>query len=87
MFRNYLATAWRSAGRDRLHTIINVLGLSIGLAAAILIALYIRHELSYDNFLAGNDRVYRVTTQLTDPGRNMVWYSDAPQHTARVAGG
>jgi putative ABC transport system permease protein len=81
MFRNYLTTAWRSAGRDRLHTIINVLGLSIGLGAAILIALYIRHELSYDNFLTGNDRVYRVTTQLTDPGRRMVWYPDAPQHT------
>jgi putative ABC transport system permease protein len=82
MFRSYLASAWRSARRDRLHTIINILGLAIGLAAAILIALYLRHELSYDNFLTGNDRVYRVSTQITIPGRAMSWYSGPPEHTA-----
>jgi len=82
MFRSYLATAWRSASRDRLHSVINVLGLAIGLAAAILIALYIRHELSYDTFLADNDRVYRVSTQITNTGRAMSWYAGAPEHTA-----
>jgi putative ABC transport system permease protein len=82
MFRNYLSAAWRSANRDRLHTIINVLGLAIGLAAAILIALYLRHELSYDNFLVDGDRVYRVSTQITTPGRALAWNSSAPEHTA-----
>ena len=82
MFRNYLASAWRSANRDRLLTIINVFGLAIGLAAAILIALYLRHELSYDDFLTDADRVYRVSTQMTTPGRAMSWSSSAPEHTA-----
>ena len=82
MLRNYLASAWRSAVRDRLHTLINIGGLALGLAAALLIALYVRHELTYDNFLDGADRVYRVSAQLTVPGRPMAWYADPPEHTA-----
>jgi putative ABC transport system permease protein len=82
MFSHYLTAAWRNATRDRLHTIINVLGLAIGLAAAILIVLYLRHELSYDNFLTDHDRVYRVSAQITVPGRPMVWVAAAPEHTA-----
>ena len=82
MFRHYLIAAWRSARRDRLHSVINVLGLAIGLAAAILIALFIRHELSYEDFLAGNDRVYRISTEVTSPGRAPDWTPDAPDYAA-----
>jgi putative ABC transport system permease protein len=82
MFRSYLATAWRSLNRDRLHAIINILGLSIGLAAALLIALYLRHELSYDGFLTDSDQVYRISTQETIPGRAMSWQPGPPEHTA-----
>ena len=81
MLRNCLASAWRSAAQDRLHSAINILGLALGLAAAMLIALYVRHELSYDDFLAGSDRIYRVSAQFTAPGRAMAWYSDPPEHT------
>jgi putative ABC transport system permease protein len=81
MLRNCLASAWRSAAQDRLHSAINILGLALGLAAAMLIALYVRHELSYDDFLAGSDRIYRVSAQMTIPGRPMAWYSDPPEHT------
>ena len=82
MLRNYVTSAWRSALRDRVHTLINIVGLALGLAAALLIALYVRHELTYDDFLDGADRVYRVSSQVTSPGRAMVWYADPPQHTA-----
>jgi hypothetical protein len=82
MFRNYLIIAWRSAVRDRLHTLINILGLSIGLAAALLIALYLRHEYTYDRFLVGRDAVYRVSTQVTPSGRKKIWNSTVPEHTA-----
>jgi putative ABC transport system permease protein len=82
MFRHYFVAAWRSARRDRLHSVINVLGLAIGLAAAILIALFIRHELSYEDFLVGNDRVYRISTEMTSPGRAPDWSPDAPNHAA-----
>jgi putative ABC transport system permease protein len=80
MFRHYLVAAWRSASRDRLHSIINVTGLAVGLAAAILIALFIRHELSYEDFLEGKDRVYRVSSVFEAPDRAPDWMSDAPDH-------
>ncbi|HVJ54963.1 MAG TPA: ABC transporter permease [Aliidongia sp.] len=82
MLKNYLSAAWRNAVRDRLHATINVLGLALGLAAAILIALFVRDELSADRFIPGHDRVFRVTTHLSVPGRTPVWYGKAPEHTA-----
>jgi hypothetical protein len=82
MFRNYLAAAWRSAARDRLHSAINILGLAIGLAATILIALYLRNELSYDDFLEGRSDVYRVSSEMRSPDREMTRYSTVPEHTA-----
>ncbi len=60
MFRNYLAAAVRNLLRNRLYTAINVAGLAVGFAVALLIALFIRDELSYDRFFAGSERVYRV---------------------------
>ncbi len=80
MFRHYLIAAWRNASRDRLHSVINVTGLAIGLAASILIALFIRHELSYEAFLQGEDRVYRISTNFMAPNRPAVWSPDAPDH-------
>jgi putative ABC transport system permease protein len=82
MFRNYLVAAWRNALHDRLHAVINVAGLALGLAAAILIALFVRDELSYDRFLPGHDRVFRVDTLLSVPGQAPSWKSSAPGHTA-----
>ncbi len=60
MLRNYLAAALRNLLRDRLYAVINVAGLGVGFAAALLIALFIRDELSYDRFFEQNERVYRV---------------------------
>ncbi|HLY58188.1 MAG TPA: ABC transporter permease [Stellaceae bacterium] len=72
MFRNCLAAAWRNAARDRLHSLINVLGLALGFAVAIAIGLYLRDELTYDRFLPDHDRVYRLTEQLDIPGRGLI---------------
>jgi putative ABC transport system permease protein len=82
MFRNYLVAAWRSARRDRAYSVINVLGLAVGLAAAILIALFVRHELTYDAFLTDSDQVYRVSLQIRNPGQTLKWGSESPKHTA-----
>lgn len=64
MLSHYLIAAWRNAVRDRLYTTLNVLGLGIGFAAAILIGLFVRDELSYDRFLPGYQDVYRVQATL-----------------------
>src|SRR5690606_4217428 len=60
MFRNYLKIAWRNAIRHKGNSIINICGLTIGLACVILIALFVQDELSYDQFFKEADQIYRV---------------------------
>ncbi len=60
MFRNYLITAFRSLIRQKGFSFINILGLAIGLAAALLILLWVQDELSFDKFHEHADRLYRV---------------------------
>jgi putative ABC transport system permease protein len=60
MLRNYLVSALRSIRKNRLTSAIAVFGFSIGIAAALFIFLYARYELSFDKFLAGHDRIYRL---------------------------
>lgn len=61
MFGNYLKTAYRNLLRSKLTTFINAIGLSIGIASVLLIALYISYEFSYDSFHADKDQIYRVS--------------------------
>lgn len=60
MLSNYVVTALRSFARHRLHFMLNIAGLTLGLAASVLIALYARHEASYDSWLPSAERLYRV---------------------------
>jgi putative ABC transport system permease protein len=68
MLKNYLITAMRSLAHHRLYTLINVVGLSIALAAAILIGLYVRDELSYDKWLPHARDLYRLEATSHIPG-------------------
>jgi len=60
MLRSYLKTAFRNLQRRRGYALINIFGLAAGMAACLLIGLYMRHELSYDDFHEKADRIYRV---------------------------
>jgi putative ABC transport system permease protein len=60
MLKNYLKTSLRNMARNKLYSILNVSGLSIGLACFILIGLYIIHEKSYDRFHSNARNIYRV---------------------------
>lgn len=62
MFKNYLTTAIRNLMRQKNTTLINVLGLTIGIAASFILFLLIQHHISFDTFNANYDRVYRVVT-------------------------
>ena len=50
MLKNYLITAWRNIRKNKVFSFINVIGLSIGMAACLLILQYVKYELSYDQF-------------------------------------
>ena len=68
MFRNYLKTAFRNLGKNKLYSGINIIGLTIGLAACLLIGVFINHELSYDKFNTNADRIVRVTMEYSNAG-------------------
>jgi putative ABC transport system permease protein len=78
MFRNYLITALRNFTRHKLYSFINIAGLSIGLACAILIALFVRDELSYDRWVPDSGNLYRVELTFNLPGRAPWRLAQAP---------
>lgn len=73
MLRNYLTTAWRNLKRQKGYAAINVFGLTLGLAACLLIALYVQHEWSHDRFHEQSDRIYRVLEQDTSDSAGSGW--------------
>ena len=60
MLTHNIKISWRNARRQKQFTLLNLLGLSMGIATAILIGLFIHDELTYDTFHAKGDRIYRV---------------------------
>jgi putative ABC transport system permease protein len=67
MFRNYFTTAVRNLFRNKIYSFINILGLSLGLACAMLIILYIKDETSFDRFHANVNNIYRIATEEVAP--------------------
>ena len=61
MFKNYLKIAWRNLIKNKLYSIINITGLSVGVACSMLIFLYVSNELSYDEFHKDAEQIYRTT--------------------------
>jgi putative ABC transport system permease protein len=72
MFRNYLTIALRNIVRHKLYSFINIAGLAVGLTCMILIMLFVRDELSYDKWIPGSDRLYRVEVTFYPPGRSAI---------------
>ena len=68
MIRNYLKIAIRNLARQKLYSLINIIGLSIGIACFLLISLWVFDELSFDRFHLNNDRIYRVNTMSNEMG-------------------
>lgn len=67
MFTNYFKTAFRNLWKHRVFSFINIMGLTVGMTAGFLIFLYVRFELSYENFHPKADRIYRVVDDIKTP--------------------
>ena len=78
MLRNYFATAIRNLLQHRLHSAINIGGLALGLAACLLILLFVRDELSYDRWLPNVDRIAKLEITFNVPGREPLAFSQTP---------
>lgn len=77
MFKNFIKIALRNLWRNKLNTIINIIGLSVGIASCIIIALHVLDEFSYDKFIKDNDRIYRVALNRIYP-ENTISYAIIP---------
>ena len=67
MLKNYLKVTLRNLWKHKTHTAINVLGLALGIASAIVIFLIVRYELSFDHFHTKADRIYRIVSDFKRP--------------------
>jgi putative ABC transport system permease protein len=83
MLKNYLTTALNALNRNRVFAAINIFGLAIGMAACILLLLFVRYEMSYDQWLPGHENAYQVQTfnRDRDTGR-----TNSMQMSAYVVG-
>jgi putative ABC transport system permease protein len=70
MLRNYFTVAFRALAKSKAYAAINIVGLALGLAACVLILLYVRYETSYDHWMEEGDRAFQVQTfyQATPSG-------------------
>jgi len=83
MIKNFFKVAWRNLLRNKGFSFINISGLAIGMASAILIMLWIRQELSYDQFHEKKDRIYEAWNRAHFSGKLQCW-NTTPKILART---
>jgi len=78
MFKNYIKIALRNLFKNKLYSVINIFGLSIGVACCMLILLYLSNEFSYDKFHENSDRIYRAWTHEDYGDGDIYWDVTTP---------
>src|SRR5687768_6260564 len=73
MFKNLLKIAVRSIIKDKTYSIINVLGLTIGITCSLFLFMYILDELSYDRYHKNAQNIYRVISNIKEPDNAFTW--------------
>jgi len=76
MIKNYFKTAFRNLAKNKIFSLINVSGLSIGISSALVIYLIVSYDLSFDKFEKDRDRIYRIVSDFT--------FSGQPYHNSGV---
>jgi putative ABC transport system permease protein len=85
MWRNYLTVGLRSLMKNRTYAFINILGLAIGMAACLMILLFVRYEFSYDKWLPKADDIYQVQTWFKNPDTGELSYGQMSTYTSEAA--
>lgn len=75
MLKNYFIVAWRNLRRNKFFSLINISGLTIGMAAAILILLWLENEITFDRFHEKGDRIYQAWNRAVFSNKLQCWNS------------
>ena len=75
MVKNYLLVAFRHLKRQPAYSLLNILGLTIGIVSSLLIVLYLSNELGYDKHNTKADRIFRVNADIREPDNAFRWAS------------
>ena len=75
MIKNLLLIAFRNFKKDKWYSLLNVLGLTLGITFSLFLIFYIRDELNYDRFNKKADRIFRIVSYIQERDKNMNWTS------------
>src|SRR6478609_10141266 len=75
MIKNYFKVAFRNLSKNKFYSLINISGLSIGLAVGILILLWVQDELSFDKFHKNADNIYKLENRVGTGSSIQIWQS------------
>jgi putative ABC transport system permease protein len=73
MLKNLIKTAIRHILKHLGYSIMNILGLTLGISSALFLIIYVADEVSYDHYHEKADRIYRVSTKITEPDDQFIW--------------
>ncbi|WP_291199591.1 ABC transporter permease [Dyadobacter sp.] len=71
MLKNYFKIAFRNLWKHKVFSFINIMGLTVGMSACLLISMYVNFELTYDAFHSKSDRIYRLVTDVITPSETI----------------
>jgi putative ABC transport system permease protein len=71
MLKNYFKIAFRNLWKHKVFSLINIMGLTVGMSACLLISMYVNFELTYDAFHSKSDRIYRLVTDVITPSETI----------------
>ena len=78
MFKNYLKIAFRNTIRSKFFSMINIVGLAIGMTVCLLILVFVLHELSYENFHENKNQIYRISLEWGTEESKMIFAGSMP---------
>ena len=85
MLKNYFFIAFRNFWRHKMFSLINILGLAIGISASLVIYLIVQYEFSFDKFHKDGDRIYRIVSKETVPDLSDGYYYRSAAPSAMTA--
>jgi putative ABC transport system permease protein len=83
MFSNYLKIAWRNLVRNKVYSTLNIMGLAVGMAVALLIGLWAYNEYTYDRFLPNYQQLYQIKKNVNSNGQ-IITYNNVSLKLAEV---